>query len=240
MLKSLVLALCLLFTPVIASADDYSTDYSSKYWIASDLVWPTTSSMDFGFTSSGSGVWGNCFGFDSGCQSVYSGATIGFYKFVFAEINGGSQRTLALSATPMKFMMKLGPPSGTSVDQKFQLWGFTNSTALTTQFATGGAGSGVFFRLDAAGAAATIEAVTKNGASETVTSTGITDAAGTERVYEVVATSSQVDFFIDGTNVGTHTTNITTSAIGPGYGVRTKVAAMRVFRADWFKFESAR
>lgn len=240
MLKPLVLSVCLLFAPIIASADDYSTDYSSKYWIASDMVWPPASGLDFGFSSTGSGIWGNCFGFDSGCQTIYSGATSGFYKFVFAAINGGSQRTLALSATPMKVAMKVGPPSATALDQKFQLWGFTNSTALTTQFASGGAGSGAFFRIDAAGSAAVIEAVTKNGASETVTSTGITDTAGVEPVYEVIATSSQVDFIVNGTTVATHTTNITPSAIGPGFGIRTKVAAMRAFRIDWFKFESAR
>lgn len=239
-IKKLAVAVALLLafvSPVLA--DEYATDFSASFSIAEEFLWQPTSATAFGFSSSGSGIWGVGFGADNAAHSVYSGATSGFYKMVYVQTNTAF-RVLALSSTETKFALRLTPPAATALDQKLQIWGLTNTTALTTALAAGGGASGTFFRVDATGSAAVIEAVSKNGAFETVTSTGITDATNTYRTYEVIATNSSVTFKIDGTTVATHTTNIPTVALGPAYGIRTKVAVMRVFKTDWFKYESAR
>lgn len=86
--------------------------------------------------------------------------------------------------------------------------------AAANDMAAAGSGRGVFFRVEAAGSGVNIFAVTKNGVStETTTDTGIADSA-TFREFEIRATSTTVEYFIDGVLVATHTTNIPTAAIG--------------------------
>ena len=242
MFQRIILALALILcvvSPVLA--DNYASDYENVFSVATDMNWPVASSTSFGFAAEGPGVWGNSWGINNGRLSVYSGGAIGNYRSVYVQSNSGFFRTMILSATPTKFKIRLGPPSATPVDQKFAVWGLMNTTSATSQFAIGGAGRCTCFRLDAGGSAGTIEVVTKNGASETVTSTGVVDAAGVDHTAEIIATSTQVLYYLDGTLIATHTTNIPTATpLGAVFGIRTKVAAMRVFEPDWLKFEGPR
>jgi len=235
LITALVLALV---SPVLA--DDYASNYENVFTVATDMNWPVTSAADFGFASGGTGVWGNGWGVTNGRQSVYSGATVGAYKGIFIQSSSAFFRVMTLSAVPTKFKIRLGPPSATPLDQKFQVWGLLNTTAITTQLAVGGGAQCICFRIDSSGGAGVIEAVNKNGVAETVTSTGIFDTAGVDHVYEIVATNTQALLYMDGTLVATHTTNIPIGALGGVYGIRTKVASMRVFEPDWIKFEGPR
>jgi hypothetical protein len=234
---ALALVLCIT-SPVLA--DDYTSDYENVFTVATDMNWPVTSAADFGFASGGTGAWGNGWGVTNGRQSVYSGATVGAYKGIFIQSSSSFFRAMSLSIVPTKFKIRLGPPSATPLDQKFQIWGILNTTAITTQLAVGGGAQCVCFRIDSGGGAGVIEAVNKNGVAETVTSTGTFDVAGVDHEYEIIATSAQTLFYMDGTLVATHTTNIPLGALGGVYGIRTKVAAMRVFEPDWLKFEGPR
>jgi hypothetical protein len=93
---------------------------------------------------------------------------------------------------------------------------------------------GAFFRYTHSLNGGKWQAVTASNSAETITDTGITAVAGTDRIFEVVvnAAGNSVSFYVDGSLVATNTTNIPTGASREtGYGfavVRTVGTASKV------------
>ncbi len=120
----------------------------------------------------------------------------------------------------------------TSLTNKRCIVGLADNT-VAAMLATN-TGKGLFFRIEAAGSAVNIFAVTKNGGSpaETTTDTGILDSA-TYREFEIRATSSSVEYYIDGVLVATHTTNIPTVAIHSRVSFVISENAAKRMACDW-------
>lgn len=126
-------------------------------------------------------------------------------------ISPGTSARKALTSSIRIFNARVATAT-TGTTNKLVIIGLANDVGNIMNAA--GAGRGVFFRVDAGGSGVNIFAVTKNGAAtETTTDTGIADSA-TFREFEIRATSSSIEYYIDGALVATHTTNIPTVAIG--------------------------
>lgn len=124
-------------------------------------------------------------------------------------------------ATVVKFALNAG------LTNKDEFVGYAGTKILSSLIAAG-TGKGCFFRISAAGSAANIFAVTKNGAgaSETVTDLGITEYESMQKRFGIVATLTSVKFYIDDVLVATHTTNIPdgTNDLSFIVGLRTTAA----------------
>lgn len=238
-MKEFVLAILVLLTSAsLAIADgSYSDNLEGVYTVTSDLNFLTGSINDFGLGKAGNGIFGSGWGNDDGAISMYSGSLAGRYQSMYLRSNNSGARTTTLSGVATKTKVYMASISG--LTQKIGVVGFGSSTAVNTAYAAGGANSGAFFRVDSVGAAANVYAVTKIGASETVTNTGILDS-GTYRTFEIVATSSSIVFSIDGTVVATHSTNLPTSPLINLWGVYTKDNVNKIIRLEWIKHESKR
>lgn len=70
---------------------------------------------------------------------------------------------------------------------------------------------------------------------------GVVVSSDTRYVFEVVVTTSQVQFYINGTLVATSTTNIPTASTTPGLAatVRTQTTAARLLRLCHCEYESS-
>lgn len=98
--------------------------------------------------------------------------------------------------------------------------------------------SEIFFRKNAAGT--NWEAVTRSGATETITTTtGSVSTMRTLRI-DVNDTLSKVFFYIDGSLVATHTTNIPAPGTRLGYwaGITPSTAAAATMDLDYIKIWS--
>jgi len=170
---------------------------------------------------------------------IHSGATSGGYAGLYGARNDTAHRTTALSTVPTKVKWQ-SAPIDTNLVQRMELLGLGNSLVNGTNYAAAGASLFVGFRIDVAGSNETLKAVTKNGASETVTDTGVTQVLDVMNLFEIIASSSQVKFYIDGNLVATHTTNIPTGALGPLWSSRTKENAAKGTQLEWVKFSGPR
>jgi hypothetical protein len=114
----------------------------------------------------------------------------------------------------------------------------TDATAVATA-ATNFGTSGVFFRKNAADAS--WSAVTANGGTATTTAAVATTNAWHRFRIEIdsvrVPGTPEARFYVDGTLVATHTTNLPTSATKLGYGVsnNTTTAAAKTMDVDYMR-----
>lgn len=99
-------------------------------------------------------------------------------------------------------------------------------------------GKGIFFKIRSDATGTNIIAVTKDGANslETSTDTGIPDSAAYHE-FEIRATSTVVQFFIDGALVATHTTNIPSVGLLARISFRARENATKKIRIDWIAEE---
>lgn len=119
----------------------------------------------------------------------------------------------------------------TGTTQKRVVCGLMNGSISNMNAA--GTGRGCFFRVEAAGSAVNIFAVTKNGADlETITDTGVLDGAAFHE-FEIIATSSQVKYYLDEVLMATHSTNIPTVMIGSRISIFSLEAVDKKIRIDW-------
>jgi hypothetical protein len=236
------------------SLAQYVAPIETLYVMESELAFPVASMSDFQFASTGSGgaanTTGTGFGNDDGMFSMNTGtAGAGSWRSLNVQSNTGTMRTLALSTVPTRIKFQI---TTTGVLTNKTIWMGLGSTAtISTAYQAAGANTGVGFRIVAAGAGVNYFAVTKNGASETTTDTGIADAVNASstaqlRTFEIVATSQSIQYYIcSGPNclptiIATHSTNIPTAAIGPALGIMSADATNNGLEARWFKYASAR
>ena len=98
---------------------------------------------------------------------------------------------------------------------------FTVVIGFTDTFTGGAATDGAYFRYTHSVNSGRLECVTRSNSSETATDSGVTVAANTWVSYRIIVNTAgnQVLFYLNGSLVQTHTTNIPTgSARRTGYG----------------------
>ncbi len=225
----------------VAFADDYTTDYENVYSIATDFTFPYTSLADFGFISLGTGATSNRI-YQNENSGIDLHTTVAFprYQTLAIQRNDGALRTKALSATPMKLKWR-SAPINSSLVQRMEVLGFGSSVVIGPGYATTGAFSCVCFRVDVTTTNVSISAVTKNGvSSETVTNTGTTEVLDQDESFEIIATNSRVEFYINGSLVATHTTKIPTAVVAPIWGVSNREPANKGVSVERVQFQSAR
>lgn len=221
-------------------ADDYKTDYETAYSIATDFTFPYTSLPDFGFISLGTGSTSNrVYQNDNSGIDIHTTAAVPRYQTLAIQRNDGALRTKALSATPMKMKWR-SAPINSSLIQRMEVIGFGTSAVIGSGYAPAGAFSCVCFRVDVTTKNVPISAVTKNGSSETVTVTDVTEILDQDESFEIIATHSRVEFYINGRLVATHTTQIPTAALAPIWGVLNREAASKGISVERVQFQSAR
>lgn len=101
---------------------------------------------------------------------------------------------------------------------------FTVTFGFQDTFTSGNSVDGAYFRYTHSVNSGKFECVTRSNSSETATDSGVTAAGNTWLSYriEVAADGTSVAFYIDGTLVQTHTTNIpiaSTRAVGYGHNI---------------------
>lgn len=223
-----------------AFADDYHTDYETVYSIATDFNFPYTSLPDFGFISLGTGSTSNrIYQNDNSGIDIHTTAAFPRYQTLAIQRNDGALRAKALSATPMKMKWR-SAPINTSLIQRMEVIGFGTSPVIGSGYTATGAFSCVCFRVDVTTTNVPISAVTKHGPSETVTVTGVTEILDQDESFEIIATNSRVEFYINGSLVATHTTKIPTAALVPIWGVVNREAASKGISVERVQFQSAR
>jgi len=148
----------------------------------------------------------------------------------------------ALSATiPHRFKAYATPTkTGTPLTQKTLTIGMNilDANVILNFF-----NHGCFFRVDSTSSGVNIFAVTKNGGgdfNEQTTDTGIADTAGVGHTFEIIATSAQALFYIDGVLVATHTTHLPTRTITAFLTIGSKDANVKVMQVQWLKFSRPR
>src|SRR5581483_2046699 len=131
---------------------------------------------------------------------------------------------LAFGSSPhyCKMRMTSGDSTNTNKVIVFGFCGYPYNLNQMTNFTPGGSANGCFFRVNAAGSAANIFAVNKNG------------------VFEIIATSSQVLYYIDGSLRTTLSTNIPTAAQAFHIGMQTTDAVGKLATIDWIKYTRPR
>lgn len=188
--------------------------------------------LGFGHNTSGSGSWSQQ-NYLCGAVELSTGTTINSLSYLWS---GNVSGTFTISANEARLSCYCNMAQvGTTQRVVIVGWGDTNPGALV---ATNTA-KGVFFRAQAAGAGVNIFCVTKNGASgsglETTTDTGISANGPEYHLFEIIATSTSVKFYIDGNLVATHTTNIPTTGIGVRVGLATTDTSNKSIRVDWLR-----
>lgn len=222
----------------------YTFPFETLYEWAEDLYFPISAITTHGLGSSLSGTGALTVASFSNTESVFdlsSGGTSGGYATLWLSTNAAANRIVALSAIPtrMKWRASTGFGASTLV-QRMELMGLGSSVVNGTAYAAAGANSFVGFRIDVTSANTALIAVTKTGASETTTTTSVTEVINTRHTFEIIATSTQILYYIDGVLEATHTTNIPTAAIGPIISIRNKENAVKAVSVDWMKFSGPR
>lgn len=230
----------------------YSTPIETLYSLVTECNIPVASIADIELQSAGSSGSSIGFGFgnDDGMFALQSGGTANNYRSLSIQSNTGTRRTLALSSTAHRVKCQFSVIG--ALTNKILIVGLGSASVINSAYQAAGANTGCFFRIDAAGAGVNWFAVTKNGASETTTNSGVADAinaGSTSQLFtvEIVATSTSVKYYLStGANVSaptliaTHTTNIPTAAIGFIVGVMTKNTTSQGIELRWLKFQSPR
>lgn len=108
--------------------------------------------------------------------------------------------------------------------------GFINQSLSTTQT------NGCYFLYNPNANSGRIQCITVNSGTATTTSlTGIT-VTNKWFKFKVVATSTSVMYYVDGSLVATHTTNIPTARMGYGFGINNNSTSTTVgIYADYFR-----
>jgi hypothetical protein len=123
-----------------------------------------------------------------------------------------------------------------------RLWlGLTDQSSTTMSAAANPAGSYASFRYDTSASDTNYKCVTKAGTTQTIVDSGT--AAGTVgHKFEVILTSAQAEFKIDGNDVCNITTNIPAANVLMRYNdsVTTLAAAIAHLRIAWAYIESDR
>jgi hypothetical protein len=238
------LVLSMLFIPSAAAvvlADDYDTDYENVFAMATDFTFPYTSLNDFGFISLGTGATSNrIYQNDNSGIDIHTTAAFPRYQTLAIQRNDGALRTKALSATPMKLKWR-SAPINSSVVQRMEVIGFGSSAVMGPGYATTGSHACVCFRVDVTTTNVPLSAVTKDGASsETVTKTDLLEVLDQDEIFEIIATNSRVEFYINGSLVATHTTKLPTAGLVPIWGVYNREAKSKGVSVEWVRFQSAR
>ena len=229
---------------------DYVAPLESTFGISSELNMPIASLGNIGLASAGSGGTGNTTGVgfenDDGAINLNTGTTgSGEYRQLSGVNNSATARSLVLSATPQRLRILL-LTSG-ALTQKTVVVGLGDSTTINTAYQAAGAADAVIFRIVAAGAAVNWFAVTKNGASETTTDTGVIDVLDTQRMtFEIIATTTQIQYGICTTAsciptvLATHTTNIPNDALILIAGLMTANVSNKILTVHWLKYLTGR
>jgi len=232
-------------TSIVYGSDDcYAFNPTTRYVVNSEIQLNATveSAVDEGlyFSLIGTGaVSTGGFGNNNVTWDVRSGATSGGYATVFGSSNDTASNGLALSATRQCIKWR-SAAIDTDLLQRMEIIGFGSTATNGTGYASGGASSCVCFRIDVTVANTNLIAVTKLGATETTTDTGVIEVLDTMNSFEIVATSTSVTFFINGAAVATHTTNIPTAIVFPVFSTRSKAAGSRGTQLDWVQYARPR
>jgi hypothetical protein len=107
---------------------------------------------------------------------------------------------------------------------------FTVVIGFTDTFTSGAATDGAYFRYTHGTNSGKYECVTRSNSSETANDSGVTATAGVWHSYRIIvnAAATQVLFYIDGTLVATHTTNIPSGSsrvVGYGHNIIKSLGA---------------
>jgi len=232
---------------VYGSDDCYRTDPDNRYVLGgatgtTEMTYLTTTEDSFGLLATVSGSGGFTVGAFSNNNSTFdigTGATSGGYASLVATANNTASSTLAFG-TSRQCLKWRSAPINASLVQRMEIIGFGSSVVNGTGYATGGASSCICFRIDVTVANSNLFAVTKNGASETATDTGVIQVLDTMQTFEIIGTSTSVSFYINGAPVATNTANITATALAPIFSSRTKENASKGTQIDWMQFSRPR
>jgi hypothetical protein len=223
----------------------YLIPFEDVYAWATDFNFPIASLADFGLSSvlSGTGNISTPFAnLGDSSMVVSSGATSGGYATLSCIRNDTTLRLKALSSDATYFKWQSSPTSGTLL-QRMMLMGFGSTAINSTNYATAGANSFVGFRVDVTTTNTALIALTKDGAgasNETTTTCSVTEVLNTRHIFEIIATDTQVLFYIDGVLEATHTTNIPTATLVPFWSSRTKENVAKAIDVNWAKFSGPR
>lgn len=128
----------------------------------------------------------------------------------YSSDGSGGWRATAATTTNERVVAAAITTGAIGLTNKVFVFGFGNTTVPGFLTSSNPTYSGAFFRVELDGPSPfNVWCVTKNVGAETVTDTNIEDSA-TKRIFEVMATSNAVTFYIDGVLRATHTTNIYT------------------------------
>jgi len=244
MIKRFVVVLVLVLSivsPVLA--DDYAANYENRYTIATDFTLPYTSLASFGLASGGTGAISNrIYQNDNSGIDLHTTANSGRYQTLYFQKNDTAVRTKALSATVMKLKWR-SAPINSDLLHRVEVIGFGSSIITGLGYGTAGSFSCVCFRMDVTTTNVALSAVTKRGTgagNETVTTTSFTETLDQDNTFEIIATASSIEFYINGSLEATHTTTIPTAALVPIWGTYNKEAKAKGVSVDWVKFEGPR
>lgn len=224
--------------------------------LAGNLIIRLSGSASISGQSSSGGIVGLATGSTSGSSAALAASDLtvitgsGTFPTGVTTLTTGSGTQSMLSVPlhanlPSYFKVCVDPTLVTTTN-KTVIIGFVSDTSGSSTLVPTGAGKGVFFRIDAAGSAVNIFAVTKNGANtETTVDTGILDVADNSaaayRVFEIIATTASASFIVynlDGTIAFSTTisTNIPTTNICPSVQNTTNTTANTNTAVDYFKY----
>lgn len=187
-----------------------ATDYATTAVIYDDLYYSSTAFVySGGITQIASGTGANTSGAASGQghPGVVNVAT-GTTATGRCGLGGGSVR---LGADALTFGVVLRPGALSTSGQRYTIWAGLNNSG------SGDGAEGVHFRYSDNVNSGNWQAVCRNGGTETAIDTGVAAAASwTKLGFTVNAAGTSVEFFINGTSVGTITTNIPTASTTTG------------------------
>ncbi len=232
-------------TSIVYGSDDcYAFDPDNRYVLTSDITFPVSAANDqlFGLQAATSGtgtVINGPFNNNNSTIQADSGATSGGYATITAQNNSTGIDGLAFGTARHCLKWRSSATSGSLV-QRMEILGFGNSIINGTNYAAAGTSACVCFRIDVTTTNETLKAVAKNGASETVIDTGITQVLDTPITFEIVGTSTSATFFINGAAVATIGTNIPTAVLTPIFSSRTKENVAKATQVDWWKYSRPR
>ncbi len=232
-------------TSIVYGSDDcYAFDPDNRYVLTSDITFPVSAANDqlFGLQAATSGtgtVITGAFNNSNSTIQADSGATSGGYATILSQTNGTTLNGLAFGASRQCLKWQ-STPTNASLVQRMEIIGFGSTAVNGTGYATGGASSCICFRIDVTTTNTNLIAVTKNGASETVTDTGVIQVLDTMQTFEIIGTSTSVSFFINGAAVATHVANIPTAVVTPIWSNRTKENVSKGTQVDWMKYSRPR
>lgn len=206
-----------------------------------DFMVSTTAACGFGSSVSGTGAGtGQAWAYINATTKMVGALDIGTGTTATGYCSLSSYNNALFILTDPVFTMSCRlcmDTLSTAADEYIAKVGFSND--LTN----GGDGTReIGFRYDRATDGANWQAITRSGGVETKTDTGVAVVAGTActpQVLEIVPLTTKVTFYINGSLVATHTTNIPSTTERMGYGYEMEATAYTsvepVMILDWHK-----